>query len=75
MDPKFKESYKGTIKEVIAAMGPEVKNKADVNKEYMVLLRYIFVCQNPFNEFVGPDTDFNLFYEGVENCPPEKLRE
>lgn len=62
----FKTVYQNTIIEMINTLKPGVPAK-DVDKELLVILRYMYVCKNPYEEFTESSFDFNKFYEDIEN--------
>jgi len=47
-------------------MKSSVNNK-DTDKELLVILKYMYVCKNPYEEFTESSFDFNKFYEDIEN--------
>lgn len=67
MDSGFKEAYRGTLKEIVAVLSTWVKNNENCEKDLLILLKYILVSMNPFNEFKGAEENFSRYYETIEH--------
>ncbi|KAL4479582.1 hypothetical protein ABPG72_004178 [Tetrahymena utriculariae] len=72
-DSNFKQVYQQSLAELLnnlKQLAPST-NKKDI----LIIIRYIIVCQNPYSEFNNSDFDFNKFYEEIDNCQLDQLRE
>ncbi|KRX10964.1 Protein kinase-like domain [Pseudocohnilembus persalinus] len=75
MDSSFKEAYRSTLKEIVAVLSAQVKNSQESDKDLFILLKYILVSMNPFNEFKGAEENFSRYYETIEHTSAKELRD
>lgn len=72
-DSNFKQVYQHTLAELLSSLKPLVTSTN--KKDLLIIVRYIIVCQNPYSEFNNSDFDFNKFYEEIDNCNLESIRQ
>lgn len=76
LDSKFKNVFKSTLSEIIDVLKPIILNsQSKVNKEILIIARYLLVCINPYVEFDNSSFDFNKFYEDIESVTEDELRQ
>ncbi|CAD8189523.1 unnamed protein product [Paramecium pentaurelia] len=52
-----------------------IKNLNSKETEINLLLLYLLICQNPYEEFKDINYDFNTFYEEIENLTLQEVQE
>ncbi|CAD8105724.1 unnamed protein product [Paramecium sonneborni] len=52
-----------------------IKNLNSKETEINLLLLYLLICQNPYEEFKDINYDFNTFYEEIENLNLQEVQE
>lgn len=58
---------------MIESLKPLIMNGKH-DKEILIIVRYLIVCNNPYLEFKISSFDFNKFYEDIEHVSEDEIR-
>ncbi|CAK94087.1 unnamed protein product (macronuclear) [Paramecium tetraurelia] len=69
------DTFHMLYRDIIVENLKNIKNLNSKETEINLLLLYLLICQNPYEEFKDINYDFNTFYEEIENLTLSEVQE